>query len=45
MRLGAPNMKPNGHICSDLRDASRRAGSIASFATYYVYYLAGAETV
>jgi hypothetical protein len=38
-------MNTNGHICSTLRDASRRVGSIASFATYYVYYSAGAETV
>ena len=38
-------MNANGHICSNLRDALRRAGSIAPFATYYVYYSAGAETV
>lgn len=38
-------MNTNGHLCSNLRDAPRRAGSIAPFATYYVYYSAGAETV
>ena len=33
-------MNTNGHLCS-----TRLAGSIAPFATYYVYYSAGAETV
>jgi hypothetical protein len=38
-------MNTNGHLCLNLGDASRRAGSLAPFATYYVYYSAGAETV
>ena len=38
-------MNPNGHLCSNLGDALRRSGSLAPFATYYVYYSAGAEAV
>ena len=38
-------MNSNGRHCLNLCDAQRRAGSIAPFATYYVYYPAGAETV
>jgi hypothetical protein len=38
-------MNSNGRHCLNLRDAPRRAASFASFATYYVYYSAGAETV
>jgi len=38
-------MTTNGHISSNLRDALRRAGGLASFDYYYVYYSAGAETV
>ena len=38
-------MNSNGHHCLDFRDTLRRAVSIAPFATYYVYYPAGAETV
>jgi hypothetical protein len=38
-------MNANGQFCSDLRAAPRRVGSLATFATYYVYYSAGAETV
>jgi hypothetical protein len=38
-------MNSDGRHCLNLRDALRRAGSLAPFATYYVYYSAGAETV
>ena len=38
-------MNSNGPHCPNLCDASRRVGIIAPFATYYVYYPAGAETV
>jgi hypothetical protein len=38
-------MNSNGRHCLNLRDALRRAGSIAPSATYYVSYPAGAETV
>jgi hypothetical protein len=38
-------MNTNGHLCSNLGDALRRWSSLAPFATYYVYYSAGAETV
>jgi len=38
-------MNTNGHFCSNDRDALRRASSLAPFATYYVTYSAGAETV
>ncbi len=38
-------MNSNGRHCLKLRDASRRVGSIAPSATYYVYYPAEAETV
>jgi hypothetical protein len=38
-------MTTNGPISSNLRDALRRAGGLASFGYYYGYYSAGAETV
>jgi hypothetical protein len=38
-------MSSTGRHCLNLRDAVRRAGSLAPFATYYVTYSAGAETV
>ena len=38
-------MNSDGRHCLNLRDALRRAGSLAPFATYYVYYSAGVETV
>ena len=38
-------MNSIGRHCLNLRDASRRTGIIAPFATYYVYYPAEAETV
>lgn len=46
MTLGfSCTMISTGRPCLNQHDALRRASNLAPFATYYVYYSAGAETV
>ena len=45
LRLLRTDMTVNGTFRSNLRDATRRAGGFASFAYYYGYISARAETV